>query len=636
VIVELHHQVTQTTGAQDKFDITALSEGLEKLPLKVSRQRGDGPDTENLPRFVRAVLERIDQLFAGPKDGIGVLERDMSRLRQNQLAILPDKEGVPQLQFQLPELDTERRLGDIQAGGGLSQATLLRNRPKVSKMVIVQEHPIHILNRTFFYKRYIGSNHWRLATLTPMNPSTAPESPHGRLAVFGSQAFAILCLAGAVAAAAWLDRVTATLLLLTTGLFAVVCRYSIRYLNGDPGQARFLGWLCATGTCVFSLVLTSNLLAFALAWSATSLSLHQLLQFYRDRPGAQMAARKKFLISRLGDVCLAAVLFLTYRQFGTWDFAELFRAAEQMRGAPSASLHWICGLLVFAALLKSAQFPFHSWLPDTMETPTPVSALMHAGVINAGGILVIRLSPLISLSAPAMEVLALAGAFTAVFASLVMLTQASVKRCLAFSTVAQMGFMMLECGMGAYHLALVHVVGHSFYKAYSFLSSGSVALERPQKQRTDKPLAVFAGSLLIAACVALPVAAWTGVDPGEHAALTGIFILGAGHLLSSAWGSRAMYGVLPGAALVSFAYFGMERSTSLLLTPVHGEASWTTVPIFGLFLLLAAVQTQLTAIAGTRQGRSLYAHARNGFYINTIANRLTASVWPIRNTTGAH
>lgn len=97
-----------------------------------------------------------------------------------------------------------------------------------------------------------------------------------------------------------------------------------------------------------------------------------------------------------------------------------------------------------------------------------------------------------------------------------------------------------------------------------------------------------------------------------------------------------MYGVLPGAALVSFAYFGMERSTSLLLTPVHGEASWTTVPIFGLFLVLAAVQTQLTAIAGTRQGRSLYAHARNGFYINTIANRLTASVWPIRNTTGAH
>ena len=469
-----------------------------------------------------------------------------------------------------------------------------------------------------------------------MSPSIALSHRPGRSAAIASQIFAILCLAGSVVAAVALDRVTATLLLLTTGLFAVVCRYSVRYLNGDPGQARFLGWLCATGASVFSLVLTSNLFTFALAWCATSLCLHQLLQFYRERPGARMAARKKFLISRLGDVCLAAVLALTYQQFGTWDFAELFRAAEQMRGTPSTSVHWICGLLVFAALLKSAQFPFHSWLPDTMETPTPVSALMHAGVINAGGILVIRLSPLISLSAPAMDVLSLAGAFTAVFASTVMLTQASVKRCLAFSTVAQMGFMMLECGLGAFHLVLLHMVAHSFYKAYSFLSSGSVALDRPQKQRKDTPLAIFATSLAIAACIALPMAAWTGVDPGERPAVTGILILAAGHLLSTAWGSRVMYLMLPGTALVSVAYFGLERSALFLVTPMHGAPTWTAIPILGLFLLLATAQTQLTWIANTRPGRGLYAHARNGFYINTIANRLTAAVWPIRNTKGAY
>jgi len=132
----------------------------------------------------------------------------------------------------------------------------------------------------------------------------------------------------------------------------------------------------------------------------------------------------------------------------------------------------ICLLLVGVAMLKSAQFPFHSWLPDTMETQTPLSALMHAGIINAGGFLIVRLSPVVSLSPVALNTLAIVGAFTAIFASLVMMTQASIKRMLALSTIAQMGFMMLQCGLGAFSIAVLHIVAHSLYKAHAFFIVG--------------------------------------------------------------------------------------------------------------------------------------------------------------------
>src|SRR5690606_5255778 len=138
-----------------------------------------------------------------------------------------------------------------------------------------------------------------------------------------------------------------------------------------------------------------------------------------------------------------------------------------------ASHSWVGWLIICGALLKSAQFPFHTWLPDTMGTPTPVSTLMHAGIINAGGYLVIRLSPLLVENTTAMLFLATIGAVTLASASLVMLTQTSVKRMLAYSTIAQMGFMLLQCGLGAYALAVLHLIAHSLYKAHAFLSSGS-------------------------------------------------------------------------------------------------------------------------------------------------------------------
>ena len=170
----------------------------------------------------------------------------------------------------------------------------------------------------------------------------------------------------------------------------------------------------------------------------------------------------------------------------------MFAAAEAGR---SSGLNGVGYLLVACAAFKSAQFPWHSWLPDTMETPTPVSAFMHAGIINAGGFLLIRLAPLLTHAPAALHAIAVVGAVTAGFGGVVMLAQPSVKRALAYSTIAQMGFMLLQCGLGAFGLALLHLVAHSLYKAHAFLRSGSTVGGVPRAAIALRPAALTLGAL---------------------------------------------------------------------------------------------------------------------------------------------
>ena len=447
----------------------------------------------------------------------------------------------------------------------------------------------------------------------------------------------------------YFDALSATMLLLVSFLAWIVTRYARTYLDGDAARGHFLKWLCVTIGAVTTLLVAGNLVMFTLAWMTTSLSLHQLLTFYSDRPGALIAARKKFIISRLGDACLIAVIFLSYRVFGSWDFGDWFAQAAQMRETGSggnANLSAIALLLVLGAMLKSAQFPFHSWLPDTMETPTPVSALMHAGIINAGGFLVVRLSPVISFSPFALEVLAVVGAFTAVFASLVMMTQASIKRQLAFSTIAQMGFMMLQCGLGAFSIAVLHLVAHSLYKAHAFLSSGGVvALSKSSWTPTQKPLAHPAAlvlSMLAALAIALSVGTLFGTGATEPGALLlgAVFVMAMVHLLWSLWGvtlSARSIGI--GALLVagvSAAYFALHLGFKTLLGeaivhPSQQPLAWPVAALIVLlFIAVLVLQEQLATAMSHPKMRALYVHARNGFYFNTLANRAVQKLWPVR------
>lgn len=448
------------------------------------------------------------------------------------------------------------------------------------------------------------------------------------------------------------DGLTVVMLGTVTLIGAVVTRFALRYLDGDPGQARFSGWLAYTLSAVLLLVVSSNLLMLFAAWVGTSHGLHQLLTYYGDRPAAQLVARKKFLTSRIGDALLLIAFLLLYGVFGSFEFTEIFpRSAELTGDAHGATAAAVGALLVLGAMTKSAQFPFHTWLPDTMETPTPVSALMHAGIINAGGFLLIRMSPIVAATPGALFLLASAGAFTAVFASVVMLTQTDIKRKLAYSTVAQMGFMMLQCGLGAFSAAALHLVGHSFYKGHAFLSAAStvnphvpqpgVASERAGRVAgVDGVLALLAGVGLVT------IIGWVlGVDPRAKVGLPvlgAILAMAVSQLLLTAHqtdpGSRrALAAALRHGAAIALAYFALAALFERLLagalptgTRPPAFAPALTAFVLALFGIAIALQAWLPRLGESETGRRLYVHAYNGFYLGTLQNRLVQRIWPVR------
>ncbi|MBX3734047.1 MAG: hypothetical protein KF791_15840 [Verrucomicrobiae bacterium] len=431
-----------------------------------------------------------------------------------------------------------------------------------------------------------------------------------------------------------LDAVSATLAVLVSFLGLVVSRFSRNYLAGDPGQGRFFSWMSLTLAAVLLLVLSGNLLVLLAAWVATSLLLHQLLTYYPERKGAVFSARKKFVYSRLGDGCLLAALVLVQRHFGTWEMEAIFARLESGAGS---GLTPIGLLLAGCALLKSAQFPFHGWLPDTMETPTPVSAFMHAGIINAGGFLVIRLSPLMVEAGPALALLALAGALSAVFGAMVMLTQPTVKRALAFSTVAQMGFMLLQCGLGAFGLALVHLVAHSLYKAHAFLRAGSTVGAVPRAAIPLPNGALIFGAVAGAALVLGMAAVRTALLPGAvHPA--GVFTLilalalayGVARVASAPAGSGSVAGALGIAAGVAAVGLGLHAAAGWIYAslPVVAPPGWVLAVVGAVFVALFLFQILLWRAGGTHLGRVLYVHALNGFYMGTWGNRLLNVLWP--------
>ena len=450
-----------------------------------------------------------------------------------------------------------------------------------------------------------------------------------------------------------IDAIAAVMMMLISFIGVIISRYSQRYLLGDPHQGRFFRWMSFTLGATLMLVMSCNLVMLTAAWMLTSFGLHQLLTHYPERTWAIWAARKKFLISRLGDALLIAALILTYRCFGTMEYTEVFAAADAIHQgtASRGATAWIGILFVLGAMTKSAQFPFHSWLPDTMETPTPVSALMHAGVINAGGFLIIRLSPLVSLSPIALDLLALMGAITALVGSVVMLTQTSIKRSLAYSTIAQMGFMMLQCGLGAFSAALLHIVAHSAYKAHAFLSCGSVLdsaakLKAPPMPKASARRSALAlgGAIAIALGITFGTFQAVGIDimtkPG------GVVL---GLILTLALTQLLWNGLFTGVAGLSFrgigmallvgvtysiSYLGMDRlvasSTSQhLVVPSPLDLAVLGVVALG-FVGVFTLQSLSGSFARLRWVRALYVHAMNGFYIDIPARRLTA--WFYRQT----
>jgi NAD(P)H-quinone oxidoreductase subunit 5 len=466
------------------------------------------------------------------------------------------------------------------------------------------------------------------------------------LIVQGSGTSPLLGLVG-IGFSTKLDVVSATMLVLVAFVGWIVVRYSASYLVGEARQGPFLGWIAATLAAVLLLVQAGNLFHLVVAWIATSLCLHQLLLFYSDRVQAIRAGRKKFVAARIGDVALIGAAVALGVGYGTLDIATILEAARE--GVVPAGAIWAAALLALAAILKSAQFPTHGWLTEVMETPTPVSALLHAGVINAGGFLLIRFADVMLLAPGIMALLIIVGGFTALFGGLAMLAQPAVKTSLAWSTIAQMGFMIMQCGLALFPLALLHIVAHSLYKAHAFLASGT-AVDLVAAIRKPGPVAIPNGWAVARAFgMALIIYAAIGFAFGFDAkspqaiALGAILIFGVAYLLAQGLADAAPWILTKRTALYSVAasvsYFALQTGAewmtagTLPATPMPGPLEWAMLALLVFsFGLVAVAQSMFPLWAYHPAAAGLRVHLSNGLYANAIFDRLLGG-WSTHRST---
>src|SRR6186997_47597 len=268
------------------------------------------------------------------------------------------------------------------------------------------------------------------------------------------------------------DALTATLLIVVTTIGLLVHVYSIGYMSHDPGYWRFFAYLNLFMFSMLLLILAGSFLVVFVAWELVGLCSYPLIGFWYRKRSAALAAKKAFIVNRVGDVGFALGIMLIFTTLGTLDIQEVI---EKIGELPSATIVLISLLIFAGAMGKSAQFPLHVWLPDAMEGPTPVSALIHAAtMVNAGVYMVARANPIFAETPTAMLVVAVVGTFTAVLAAAIALTQNDIKKVLAYSTVSQLAYMFLALGVGAWVSAIFHLVSHGFFKGLLFMGSGSV------------------------------------------------------------------------------------------------------------------------------------------------------------------
>src|SRR5437773_12118697 len=289
----------------------------------------------------------------------------------------------------------------------------------------------------------------------------------------------------------YIDRLTVAMLLLVTIVSGLVHIYTIGYMHGESGYPRFFAYIALFTFSMLMLVMADNFLQLYVFWEAVGLCSYLLIGHWYDRKSANDAATKACVVNRVGDFGFGVGVMLIFAIFGTLQYQEVFAgAASQAALTLNVGGHWqvgvltmICLLLFAGAVGKSAQFPLHVWLPDAMEGPTPISALIHAAtMVTAGVFMVARLAPLYNLSPAAMDVVAVTGGFTAIFAATIAITQNDIKRVVAYSTVSQLGYMMMACGLGVYTAGMYHLLTHGAFKALLFLGCGSVSIALQHEQ----------------------------------------------------------------------------------------------------------------------------------------------------------
>jgi len=278
------------------------------------------------------------------------------------------------------------------------------------------------------------------------------------------------------------DQLTAVMLIVVTTVSSLVHIYSVGYMHGDKGYPRFFAYLALFTFSMLMLVMADNFLQLYVFWEAVGLCSYFLIGFWYEKKSAADAAKKAFVVNRVGDFGFGLGIMLIFVVFGTLNYDAVFTAAPEhaaqmmsLLGGNVGTMTLICLLLFMGAMGKSAQLPLHVWLPDAMEGPTPVSALIHAAtMVTAGIFMVARCHPLFNLSQTALDVVIWVGGVTALFAATIALTQYDIKKVVAYSTISQLGYMFVGCGVGAYASGIFHLMTHAFFKGLLFLGAGSV------------------------------------------------------------------------------------------------------------------------------------------------------------------
>jgi len=425
-----------------------------------------------------------------------------------------------------------------------------------------------------------------------------------------------------------------TLAVLVQLLCTVIAAFSSRYLDGEPGQRRYVTALAGVMTAVHLLLMADHWVVLIAAWALVGVALQHLLCFYPDRPFALLAAHKKQIADRFADVLLIGAGVLAWSEVGSGSLSDLWMHLGRNGMSGPLELSAVC--LVMAVILRTALFPVHGWLIQVMESPTPVSALLHAGVVNLGGYVLIRFAPLLDQAMAARTLLVTFGLVTAVLAGMVMLTRISIKVRLAWSTVAQMGFMLLECGLGLYTLAALHLLGHSLYKAHAFLSASTV-VRQTRLRAMHSPGSPLAISLVVAPTVAIPtvlLVQWVSgylAWPWWWSAVLGLawaplLWLPAGRSNLRAVGLHGLSGVLIVAGLTGAALLAHALPFGIQDAPHHALGLVALLGMVGLYLCLAVLQLRPQALRTWR--RWSYA----GFYVDEAYTRLALQLWPARWT----
>ena len=435
------------------------------------------------------------------------------------------------------------------------------------------------------------------------------------------------------------DAVGAAVLILVSFIGWVVVRYSAGYLAGDPRAQGYVGRLLATLAAVALVVVANDLVMLTIAWLASSLAVHGLLTHFGDRPVAVAVAHKKFILARLADLSMLGAVVAFGSTFDTLRIDRIGSLAASAGTLPPGARIGIA-LVALAALLKCAQLPFHGWLIQVMEAPTPVSALLHAGLVNLGGFVLLRFAPVIDQAIETRGALVIAGSATAVIAGIVMTTRVSIKVSLAWSTCAQMGFMLMQCGLGLWGMALLHLLAHSLYKAHAFLGAGGIVREAQRRRLSPTPAAPSAGSIAIgvaAAAAATLVAGWAwGRLPFVESPAAAVWVMGGIVALAlvpllggspGSSGSSAQRTLVVGAIAVPVAYFGLDEIFGHVVAPGSAPPAGLLIVVAASFALLFVAQASIVAFPTGGLARRLHPWIFGGLFLDEAFTRLAFAIW---------